>query len=403
MPAADRFISDNSIETVELAVVDIMGAIRGKRIPAPVFLQGTEFAMPSGVFCIDYGLDMLQTSEYSWASGYPDIFLVPDPDTLRLVHWRPGTALVFCDVVDRAGLSVPLDPRRILSVAQDQAREAGFDPRFGLETEFYLLDPDSLRPRQSRIPVYSLNDDSHLWPVIRDIHSALQAAGVTVEASGAEYGPGQVEINLAQAAPLAAADNLLFFRYAVKQIAAAHGYLATFMAKPRSESAGSGLHVHQSLRSLDTGRNVFWDGETTGLSAQGDGTSAVCCIMPPKHVTSQCRRPTGTSDRLTTRSRPHTSHGDSTIALPHCGRSCTATVGQGWSTGWRRLTRIPISSSRLSCGPAWLVWRSNWNHRPPPLPMPTRKTVPSHCREASPRPWPGCGTARSRVRHWAKT
>jgi hypothetical protein len=67
MPAADRFISDNSIETVELAVVDIMGAIRGKRIPAPVFLQGTEFAMPSGVFCIDYGLDMLQTGEYSWA------------------------------------------------------------------------------------------------------------------------------------------------------------------------------------------------------------------------------------------------------------------------------------------------------------------------------------------------
>jgi len=269
MPAIDQFISENSIEIVELAVVDTQGAIRGKRIPAPVFQQSAEFAMSSGLFCLDYGLDVLASGQYSWASGYPDVFLVPDLGTLRLVSWRPGAALVFCDVVDRAGQPVPLDPRLVLSRAQSQAEQAGFDPRVGLETEFYLLDPDNLRPRHPRIPIYSLHDDSYLWPVLRDIQSALQAAGVVVEASGAEYGAGQVEINLGQSAPLAAADDLLFFRYAVKQIAAAHGYLATFMAKPWAESSGSGLHVHQSLRCRETGRNVFWDAETGELSAQG--------------------------------------------------------------------------------------------------------------------------------------
>ncbi|WNV87064.1 glutamine synthetase family protein [Umezawaea sp. Da 62-37] len=267
--AVDRFIRDNSIETVELAVVDMMGAIRGKRVPAAIFRQGGEFAMSSGVFCLDHGLDVLPpVGRYSWASGYPDVFLVPDLTTLRLVPWRPGAALVFCDVVDRAGEPDPLDPRHVLRRAQDQVRQAGFDPVVGLETEFYLLDPDTLLPRHSRNPIYSLHDDSYLWPVIRDVRAALEAVGVVVEASGAEYGAGQVEITLDHSAPLVAADDLLFFRYAVKQTAAVHGYLATFMAKPRAGSSGSGLHVHQSLRRRDTGRNAFWDEESAGLGEE---------------------------------------------------------------------------------------------------------------------------------------
>ncbi|MFG1606129.1 glutamine synthetase family protein [Actinoplanes sp. NPDC049265] len=266
----DQFIASNAIETVELAVVDIMGAVRGKRIPAQVFRRSTEFAISSGLFCLDYGLDVLPPGgRFTWATGYPDVFLVPDLVTLRLVAWRPGTALVFCDVVDRAGRPVPLDPRRILRRAQDQARQRGFEPAVGLETEFHLLDPDDLRPRRSRNPIYSLHDDSYLWPVIRDVRAALDAAGVVVEASEAEYGAGQVEINLGHAAPLTAADDLLFFRYAVKQIAATHGYLGTFMAKPWADSSGSGLHVHQSLRCQDTGGNVFWDRATEGLSERG--------------------------------------------------------------------------------------------------------------------------------------
>jgi glutamine synthetase len=269
MPAVERFISEHSIETVELAVVDTQGAIRGKRIPARVFQRESQFAMSSGLYCLDYGLDVLAAGEYSWASGYPDVFLVPDPDTLRLVPWRPGTALVFCDVRDRTGRPVPLDPRLVLKQAQDQVRRAGFDPFVGLETEFYLLDPDTLRPRHPRIPVYSLHDDSYLWPVVQDIQTALHAAGVAVEAAEPEYGAGQVEINLGHSAPLAAADDLLFFRYAVKQIAASHGYLATFMAKPWAESSGSGLHVHQSLRSRETGGNAFWDAGSGELSAAG--------------------------------------------------------------------------------------------------------------------------------------
>ena len=262
----DDFISEHALEVIELAVVDTQGAIRGKRIPVQAFRQSERFAMSSGLYCLDYGLDVLSAGDYGWASGYPDVFLVPDPATARPVPWRPGTGMVFCDVVDRDAQPVPLDPRLVLDRAQRQMQEAGLDPRVGLETEFYLLDPETLRPRSERIPVYSLHDDSYLWPVVREIQSALIAAGIVVEACEPEYGPGQMEINLGHSDPLAAADDLLFLRYAVKQIAAAHGYLATFMAKPRAGSSGSGLHVHQSMRSRDTGDNIFWDKATGDLS-----------------------------------------------------------------------------------------------------------------------------------------
>ncbi|MDY7084951.1 MAG: glutamine synthetase family protein [Actinomycetota bacterium] len=266
MPAIEEFLGRHAIETVELAVVDTQGAIRGKRIPAAAFRPDARFAMSSGLYCLDYALEVLPAGDYSWASGYPDVFLVPDPGTLRRVPWRPRTAFVFCDVLDRDGRPVPLDPRRVLRQAQEQVQQAGYDPLVGLESEFYLLDPETRRARHSRIPVYSLHDDSYLWPVVRDVQAALLEAGITVEASEPEYGAGQVEINLGHAAPLTAADDLLFLRYAAKQIAAAHGYLATFMAKPWADSSGSGLHVHQSLRDRETGRNVFLDAGTGELS-----------------------------------------------------------------------------------------------------------------------------------------
>src|SRR5262249_20311840 len=102
-----------------------------------------------------------------------------------------------------------------------------------------------------------------------EIRDALETAGIEVEACGAEYAPGQSEINIKYSDPLQAADNLIFLRYAAKQVAARHGLLATFMAKPFSDLSGSGLHVHQSLLDSAGARNVFWDADQRGLSALG--------------------------------------------------------------------------------------------------------------------------------------
>ena len=265
--AAD-FLERHDIRTVEVSLVDLAGALRGKRLPAEAFRSGGlrgEVGFSSALYAWDYAAEVFTDDRYNWATGYPDIFLRPDLATLRLVPWRPATAFVVCDVVDDQGEAVDVGPRHILRRCLAGLEAAGYSARVGLETEFYVLDPETRTPRTQRNPCYSLHDGSDLEPMLAEVRAALSAAGAEVEASGAEYGPGQAEINLRYADPLSAADDLVFLRYAVKQIAARHGMLATFMPKPFTELSGSGLHVHQSLWN-SAGENIFWDAGTGGLS-----------------------------------------------------------------------------------------------------------------------------------------
>jgi glutamine synthetase len=92
-----------------------------------------------------------------------------------------------------------------------------------------------------------------------DIVKALHAMGMEVEASHHEVAQGQHEIDFEYADAVTAADNAVSFKYTVKAIAAMHHLLATFMPKPVFGQNGSGMHVHQSLRDVGTGENVFYD------------------------------------------------------------------------------------------------------------------------------------------------
>ncbi|MFI9503582.1 glutamine synthetase family protein [Nocardia sp. NPDC052566] len=271
MEAIEQFLKEHSITTVELATPDMAGAIRGKRIPVQSFLaNGLSGAvgMSSAVLAWDYRMEVIETADYSWSNGYPDIFLRPDIGTVRLVPWKPNTALVFCDVVDGSGSPVSISPRGVLRRAVAELEQLGLSPYIAMETEFYALDAESLLSHNDRNPVYSLHDNSYLEPYLDEICAMLLRAEVEVEACGAEYAPGQVEINLTPSDPLTAADGLLFFRYAVKQLAQRHGFRATFMAKPFGELSGSGLHIHQSMWRKE-GDNAFWDAIQGGLSGIG--------------------------------------------------------------------------------------------------------------------------------------
>ncbi|QBS39287.1 glutamine synthetase family protein [Nocardia sp. CS682] len=264
MEAVEQFLKEHSITMVELATPDMTGAIRGKRIPVETFLTSGlsgGVGLSSAVLAWDYQMEVIETDEYSWSNGYPDIFLRPDVATLRLVPWKQRTALVFCDVVDAAGKLATVAPRDVLRRAVAELEQAGLSPYIAMESEFYALDAETLRSRGDRNPVYSLHDNHYLEPFLDDVCQTLLSADVEVEACGAEYAPGQVEINLTPSDPLTAADGLLFFRYAVKQLAPRHGFRATFMAKPFGDLSGSGLHIHQSMWRKEKD-NAFWDAGT---------------------------------------------------------------------------------------------------------------------------------------------
>ena len=91
----------------------------------------------------------------------------------------------------------------------------------------------------------------------RDAINILEQMGISVEFSHHEAAPGQHEIDLRYADALAMADNIMTFKVVLKEVAIAQGIRASFMPKPFTDHAGSGMHTHMSLFEGD--QNAFYD------------------------------------------------------------------------------------------------------------------------------------------------
>ena len=101
----------------------------------------------------------------------------------------------------------------------------------------------------------------------RDMVLTLEDMGYEVEASHHEAAPAQHEIDFHYDEALAAADNIMTFKLAVKTVAKRHGLFASFLPKPSSGVNGSGMHVNMTL--LEDGKNIFCDEtDSNGLSRE---------------------------------------------------------------------------------------------------------------------------------------
>ncbi|MBI4512950.1 MAG: glutamine synthetase, partial [Gemmatimonadetes bacterium] len=105
--------------------------------------------------------------------------------------------------------------------------------------------------------------------LIRAIRNGMDGAGIPVEFSKGEWGPGQHEVNLRYADFLEMSDRHTLYKHGAKEIAALHGVSVTFMAKWNAKLAGSSFHLHSSLWDLDRKTNKFYD------AAKPDGMSDV--------------------------------------------------------------------------------------------------------------------------------
>lgn len=190
-----------------------------------------------------------------------DMFLKPDPDTYAVLPWTEGknkTIRFICDIYQANGQPYESDSRFVLKKAIQEARAMGFQYTVGPEPEFYLFEKND---SQESLP---LDKGGYFdWTYSRGIRvaqeatEALKSFGVNVECLHHEVGEGQYEIDFNYGSALEIADKLLTLRYVVKKIADFNGLKATFMPKPIKGMAGSGMHVHQSLFSLDGQTNLF--------------------------------------------------------------------------------------------------------------------------------------------------
>lgn len=273
--ACRELFEREAIGTVQFGAPDIDGLFRGKRVPAQYFLD-TVAHKGSMIADILFGWDITDTLmdglEHSgWHTGYADLVLMPDLATIKAVPWERGVATAICDVgTPDAGAPVGIAPRRVLRRQVERAAGLGYAFSIGYELEFYLFketpysviekDYRDLVPATPELSTYSLHRLAMIDDVVREIRDEMNAYGVPVEASNTEYGPGQVEINIAHCPPLEAADRVLLYKDGVRQIAEKHGYVACFMAKLSGDGAGSSGHIHQSIRPLEKPEeNAFWD------------------------------------------------------------------------------------------------------------------------------------------------
>jgi len=261
---ADEFRSmcaDAGVHTVELATPDSQGHLRGKRIPVDRFFDTTLTSganIADAMFVFDMQNDLPDNEFINMDSGYLDCTLVPDVSTGRILTHRPGYAMVFASVTDPHGNPHPLSPRNVLAAQIARLADQGLEPVVATEMEFYLVSPQ-WEPIQEHIQYSSLTDQVELEPMLHAMRDALAGAGIEVESSNYEYGPGQIEINCGHADAMRTADNTVLFKSIVKQVAVAHGHRATFMPKPWTEASGSGMHVHTSITA--DGSNAFASSE----------------------------------------------------------------------------------------------------------------------------------------------
>jgi glutamine synthetase len=218
-------------------------------------------------------------------TGSPNLVVVPDPATFRMLPWASGIGWVLCDEYFRDGKPFPFSPRQLL---KKQIAKSRYELRVGLEVEWYLarvaeevseehVGTPGLKGRALRTtpfePGFLYHSETNMdlmQPVLSELARAYTALGLPLRSVENEWGPGQVECTFGAQDALRAADAMLLFRTATRQVCRRLGCFATFMARPALKGYyASGWHLHESL--WDGGKNVLMPDGKAELSPAGRG------------------------------------------------------------------------------------------------------------------------------------
>jgi glutamine synthetase len=265
----EQAVAAGTVDTVLLAIADMEGRLQGKRLTAAHFLgEVLEHGAEGCNYLLAVDVDMETVGGYamsSWDTGYGDFAMVPDLDTLRLVPWLPGTAMVMADLQWPDGNEVVASPRQILRRQLRRLEERGFSANAATELEFIVFRDtyeeawkkgfNDLEPANLYNVDYSLLGSARVEPLIRRIRNEMGAAGMTVENSKGECNLGQHEVNFRYETALRSADNHAIYKNGAKEIASQEEMAITFMAK-FNEREGNSCHIHCSLAGPEGG-NAF--------------------------------------------------------------------------------------------------------------------------------------------------
>jgi glutamine synthetase len=290
-------VAASDLETIRVLFVDQHGILRGKTlvasalpsafnsgiaVPSTLLLKDTSHRTAFPVWSDDTGI------KSGPMQGANDVLMVPVPTSFRVLPWSPHSAWLLCDVVFRDGSAIPFSSRTVLQNSINRLADYGFAANMGLEVEFNVFElADAPIPHaDTTMPGAppQTNAFAHGYQFLTEtrysdaetlldtLRRTAQQLDLPVRSVEIEMGPGQFEFTFDPAGPMQHADNMVMFRTMVKEVCAAMGLHASFMAKPRIPNiAANGWHVHQSLIDTKTDRNLFMPETGDLLTPEAEG------------------------------------------------------------------------------------------------------------------------------------
>ena len=249
----ERLIKEEDVEFIRLQFTDMFGNLKNLAV-TPGQLDK--------VFQGRYGFE--SSTLFNDVTNLDEkLYLRPDPDSFVILPWRPQQGKVakfICDVVTEDGELFNMAPRTILKKVLDEASKEGYSFTVDPECEFFLFHTDD-----NGAPTVVTHEQAGYMDVgpvdfgenaRRDMVLTLEEMGFEIESSHHEKAPGQHEIDFKEAEALQTADAIVTFKFAVRSIAKRFGLYATFMPKPSTGVAGSGMHLNITMYGKD-GKNMF--------------------------------------------------------------------------------------------------------------------------------------------------
>ncbi len=290
---ADWFLRAHpEITTIEALLPDCNGVMRGKWLPRHKLgkIFDGELKLPKTALSLDiWGRDV---EELVFASGDADGICRPVEGSLLPTPWAANGqhGQIMLSMFNADGSPYMGDPRHVLKQVVARFQEAGWKPVVAAELEFSLVTWDQSTPIHTcpspagGTPVggntYGLDVLNDHFQMIEDIRIACELQDLPFDGIVKESAPSQYEINMQHVdSPVLAAKQILQMKRLIKGVAAKHGLIASFMAKPFEDEAGNGMHVHCSLLD-EQGNNIFNDGSELGTDLLRHAIGGCLRYMP---------------------------------------------------------------------------------------------------------------------------
>jgi glutamine synthetase len=266
--AITQWLNENNITEIECLIPDMTGLARGKVIPRHKYNPEEGLRLPEAV------LTLSVTGEYPEEEltppADPDMRLIPDASTLRLIPWSAEpTAQIIHDCIGFDGKPAQLAPRNVLKRILALYDAEGLSAVVAPEMEFYLvgIQPDEdipltppigrTRRTEAGRQSFSIDAISEYDKIFDELYDWCETQNLQIDTLIHEMGTAQMEINLDHGNPLELADQVFLFKRTVREVAIRNNMYATFMAKPMQGQPGSAMHIHQSVVEKGTGLNIF--------------------------------------------------------------------------------------------------------------------------------------------------